>query len=65
LPNWTSRFAVFVHDVATARPSTCTFDRAVSSPNARGRTDRLIELIPTEVVLRIVIVSAVEIVPYV
>jgi hypothetical protein len=46
-----------------ATPSTFRFERETSSPKARGRTDRLIELMPAPVMFRIAIFWAVEIVP--
>src|SRR5215213_6524978 len=62
-PRLTSKFELFVQVPPTARPSTARPDSETSSPNARGRTDRLIVRITDVVTLRIAIRSDAAIVP--
>ena len=62
-PKSTRRLEVFVQVPVTATSSRRSLDSETSSPKARGMTDRLIEVMRSLVVLRMVMVSDVVIVP--
>jgi hypothetical protein len=62
-PKSTRRLEVFVQVPVTETPSRRRRDSDTSSPKARGMTDRLIEVMRSLVVLRMVMVSDVVTVP--